>query len=68
MGQTGNNGKFISTGSAAKILRVTPRTVQNMIRDGRLEGRRNNEDVILSNWLVPEAEVVEIAKIRGVKA
>ena len=48
---------FLSTAEAARILGVHPVAVQQMVKTGRLLGRK-----VARNWIIPRDALLEFAK------
>ena len=49
--------RYVSSGEAAKLLRMHPLAVQKLIYDGRLPAEK-----IANRWLIPRTVVEELAK------
>ena len=50
-------GELLSTAEAARILGVHPVAVQQMVKAGRLPGRK-----VARNWIIPRDALLEFAK------
>ncbi|MBI4234321.1 MAG: helix-turn-helix domain-containing protein [Chloroflexi bacterium] len=53
----GLNDAYMSSGEAARVLRMHPLAIQRLILRGQLPGEK-----IANRWLIPRAAVEELAK------
>lgn len=54
---TGLNQTHVSSGEAARVLKIHPLAIQRLIYDGRLPA-----DKVANRWLIPKAALMEFAK------
>lgn len=51
--------EYLTSREAAKILKVTPATVMNMIRRGQIRGKKVGSGGISSPWRIPKREIIK---------
>jgi len=49
--------EYLTSKEAARILKVTPATVMNMIKRGQLRGKKVGTGGISSPWRIPKEEI-----------